>query len=159
LNIEAFYSAIRYDDEPDKLPTMGDASLTYGTKRLLKLFKEKGHKSLFISRNLPVFFLGPIWFLYRRLYLLAALMPLVGFLIEYSLSRNGVNVLAIEVIEFCFTVYVSLFANSLYINNTRRRFAKGYNSNPSRIAVYLGIGSALLTIVVALIGLELYLLF
>lgn len=158
MNIEEFYRAIRHKDEPEVLPTNADGEiLSYGTKKLLKLFKEKSHKSLFISRNLPVIFLGPIWFLYRRMYLLAVLIPIVSFFIEYILRQYISNEIALDILELCFTVYVSLFANSLYINNTRRRHAKGYKSTPSRLAVYCGLGCVLLLILVALVGLKQYL--
>jgi hypothetical protein len=54
-----------------------------------------------------------------------------------SITKNDI---VVDCLELAFAIYISLFANSFYINNTRRMFAKGFNSNPSRRAVYVGGG-------------------
>lgn len=60
MNIEEFYTAIRHKFEPETLAEANDKALTYSTRRYVKLFKTKRHKSLFVSRNIPAIFLGPI---------------------------------------------------------------------------------------------------
>jgi hypothetical protein len=158
MNIEEFYTAIRHKFEPETLSEESEEWLTYGTRRYVKLFKTKGHKSLFISRNIPAVFLGPLWFLYRRMYSWACAFPAVWFGIEYVLRQYTHNDIVVDFLELVFSIYVSLFANSLYIKNTRRRCAKGLNSTPSRFVVYGGIAVAILSGIVALLLLKLYLL-
>jgi hypothetical protein len=156
VNIEEFYTAIRHKFEPETFAEANETVLTCGTKRCLKLFKTKGHKSLFISRNIPAIFLGPFWFLYRRMYVLAFVFPAMWFGIEYIIRRYSSSDIVVDCLEVVFEIYVSLFANSLYINNTRRRFAKGLNSSPSRRAVYAGVVGVILSVVGALVMLKMY---
>jgi hypothetical protein len=158
MTIYEFYSAIRHKFEPEMLSEESEEALTYGTRRYVKLFKTKGHKSLFISRNIPAIFLGSLWFLYRRMYAWACAFPAVWFGIECALRQYTHNDIVVGFLELAFAIYVSLFANSLYINNTRRRCAKGLNSSPSRLAVYAGIAVAILSGIVALLLLILYFL-
>jgi hypothetical protein len=54
-----------------------------------------------------------------------------------SITKNDI---VVDCLELAFAIYISLFANSFYINNTRRMFAKGFNSTPSHRAVYVGGG-------------------
>lgn len=136
MNIEEFYVAIRHKNDPETLAQASEGSLTYGTKQYLKLFRTKGHKPLFISRNISAIFLGPLWFLYRRMYTLAFVIPIIWFIIGYFLRQYDVKENTALLFEIVFDVYVSLFANSLYINNVRRRFAKGLHSTPSRWVIY-----------------------
>lgn len=156
MNIEEFYTVIRHKFEPETLSEANEEALTYGTRRYLKLFKIKGHKSLFYSRNIRLFFLGPFWFLYRRLY--AFVFPVLWFGIEFGIRQYTENDIVVDCFELAFAVYVSLFANSLYINNTRRRFEKGLNSSPSRLEIYAGVVGIVLCGVVALAMLKLYLI-
>ena len=156
MNIEEFYTAIRHKFEPETFAEVNDGGLSFGTRRYVKLFRTKGHKSLFISRNIPAIFLGPLWFLYRRLYVLAFVFPAIWFGIEYIIRRYSSSDIVVDCLELVFAIYVSLFANSLYINNTRRRFAKGLNSSPSRRAVYAGVVGAVLSGIGALMLLKMY---
>ena len=139
MKIEEFYTAIRHKFEPQTLAEAGEEALTYGTRRYIKLFRTKGYKPLFVSRNIPAIFLGPIWFLYRRLYALALVFPILWFGIELGIRQYTKNDILVDCLELVFSIYISLFANSLYINNTRRRFARGVKSSPSRLAVYAGV--------------------
>jgi hypothetical protein len=136
MTLEEFYTAICHKFEPERLEQVNEDSLTYGTRQYLELFRRKGHKSLFVSRNVSVIFLGPLWFLYRRMYTLAFVIPMLWFIIEYFLRQYNIKENTILLFEIVFDVYVSLFANSLYINNVRRRFAKGFHSTPSRWVIY-----------------------
>ena len=156
MTIEEFYAAVRHKYEPETLAEANEGSLTYGTRRYLKLFRTKGHASLFISRNIPAIFLSPFWFLYRRIYGLAFILPAIWFMIECSLRQYTKNDIVVDCLELAFAVYVSLFANSFYINTVRRRYAKGLNSNPSRLAVYLGVGGVMLGVVLTLVALKTY---
>lgn len=139
MTLEEFYIAIRLKSEPQTLAEVNEDLLTYGTRRYLKLFREKGHTPLFISRNIPAIFFSPFWFLYRRIYVLAFIFPLLWFIIEFGVRQYTQNDIVVDGLELAFAIYISLFANSFYIKNTRRRFAKGFNSNPSRRAVYVGV--------------------
>ncbi|MDP3935381.1 MAG: hypothetical protein Q8Q56_00055 [Alphaproteobacteria bacterium] len=65
MNIEEFYTAIRHKFEPETLAETNEEALTYGTRLYLKFFNTR-----FISRDIPANFLGPIRFLYRRMYVL-----------------------------------------------------------------------------------------
>ncbi len=158
MNIEEFYTAIRHKFEPETLVAANEGSLTYSTRRYIKLFRKKRYKPLFISRNIPAIFLGPFWFLYRRLYALAFLFPIIWFGIEFGIRQYTKNDILVDCFELAFSIYVSLFANSLYINNTRRRFAKGLNSSPSRFAVYAGVVGCVLCWIMMLVLLKLYFL-
>jgi hypothetical protein len=87
MDLEEFYIAIRLKSEPQTFAEVNEDSLTYGTRRYLKLFREKGCASLFISRNIPAIFLGPFWFLYRRKYALAFTFPVIWFILEYGIRQ------------------------------------------------------------------------
>ncbi|MCP5322530.1 MAG: DUF2628 domain-containing protein [Candidatus Paracaedibacteraceae bacterium] len=150
MNIQEFYAAIRHKFEPEVLAQASENSLSYGTRQYLKLFKNKGHKPIFISRNIPAIFLGPIWFLYRRMYVHALLFLIISFGIELFLMQLSPPWISEILGDVVFSIYVSLFANSLYINNTRRRFKKGLMSSPSRLSIYLGL---LVPVVVGVLGL------
>jgi hypothetical protein len=156
VNIEEFYVAIRHKFEPETFAEANEEVLTYGTKRYIKLFRTKGHKSLFISRNIPAIFLGPLWFLYRRMYVFAFVFPAIWFGIEYIIRRYSSSDIVVDCFELVFSIYVSLFANSLYINNTRRRFAKGLNSSPSRRSVCAGVVGVVLCGIGVLVVLKMY---
>jgi hypothetical protein len=77
-----------------------------------------------------------------------------------SITKNDI---VVDCLELAFAIYISLFANSFYINNTRRVFAKGGNSNPSHRAVYVGGGGGvevdILRGVLALMALKIYFTF
>lgn len=158
MNIQEFYNAIRHKFEPETLAQANENSLSYSTRQYLKLFKNKGHKPIFISRNIPAIFLGPIWFLYRRMYIYAFLFPIISFGIELFLMRFSPSWKAEIIGDVVFSVYVSLFANSLYINNTRRRFKKGLMSSPSRLAIYVGLLVPVLVGALGLLILKIYFL-
>ena len=156
MTIEEFYTAIRHKGEPETLAHANETSLTYGTRRYLKLFRTKGQKPLFVSRNVSAIFFSPFWFLYRRMYALAFLFTVIWFLIEYGIRHYTNNEIVVDCLELAFAVYVSLFANSFYFNNVRRRHAKGLNSNPTRLVIYLGMVSVMLGIVLMLVMLKMY---
>lgn len=156
MNIEEFYLAIRHKFEPQTLAEANEDSLAYGTRRYLKLFRENGHKPLFISRNIPAIFLGPLWFLYRRMYVLAFVVPIVWFVIEYGIRQYTNNDIVVDCLELAFAMCVSLFANRFYINNTRKRFAKRLNSTPSRYPVYVALFGTIICIIVMLVALKMY---
>lgn len=156
MNIKEFYLAIRHKFEPETLSTANKDSLTYGTRRYLKLFTENGHKPLFISRNIPAIFLGPFWFLYCRMYIFALIFPIIWFAIEYGIRHYTKNDIIVDCLELTFCVYVSLFANSLYINTVRNRFAKGVNSAPSRYAIYAALLGITICIILMLVALKMY---
>lgn len=158
MNIEEFYSAIRHKDDPKTFIETNEKSLTYSTLHYLKLFRREGHKPIFISRNIPALFFGPIWFLYRKMYVFAFLFPIISFGIEV-LMRHYSPVEETWVLgDIIFPIYVSLFANSLYINNTRRRFKKGLMSSPSRLPIYIGLLTPILGGALGLIILKIYFL-
>jgi hypothetical protein len=159
MNLEEFYTAIRHKSEPQTFAEANEDLLTYGTRRYLKLFREKGHTSLFISRNIPAIFFSPLWFLYRRIYVLAFIFPLIWFIIEYGVRQYTHNDMVVDCLELAFAIYISLFANSFYINSTKKRRAKGLNSNPSRAAIYLGIFGAIGGGIVMLLALKMYFMF
>ncbi len=74
-----------------------------------------------------------------------------------SITKNDI---VVDCLELAFAIYISLFANSFYINNTRRMFAKGFNSNPSHRAVYVGgVEVDILRCVLALMTLKMYFTF
>jgi hypothetical protein len=159
MTLEKFYTAIRHKSEPQTLAEANEDLLTYGTRRYLKLFRKENHKPLFISRNIPAIFFSPFWFLYRRMYVLAFIFPLVWFIIEYGVRQYTQNDILVDCLELAFAIYISLFANSFYINNTRKRFAKGLNSTPSSFAIYAGVGGVVMCFVLALMALKIYFTF
>ncbi len=66
MDLEKFYTAIRLKSEPQTFAEANEDSLTYGTRRYLKLFRTKGHKSLFISQIFRLFFRAVLVFISQK---------------------------------------------------------------------------------------------
>lgn len=155
MNPSDFYNAIRFDDEPEhaSVQTPG-VSISKETSFYMRQFHSHQGRPFFLSRNLPAFFFGPIWFLYRRMYMWAAIVWLIPFGVNAWIHHlRGAEVTAL-VWEIGAALFISLIANALYIQNTKRRYRKGLRSAPSKGAIYTAVlgGYALIILVVLILN-------
>jgi hypothetical protein len=146
MKIEEFYTAIRHKFEPETLSEESEEALTYGTRRYVKLFKTKEHRSLFISRNIPAMIFGSGWFAFRRMYLHAFILFIIGSIATITLYEYVIG----DYIAYIINVVVGLFGNALYFQNVKRRGLKGYRSEGSikSCLIYLAI-QTMITLAIA----------
>ncbi|QOL19734.1 DUF2628 domain-containing protein [Candidatus Bodocaedibacter vickermanii] len=139
MKIEEFYTAIRHKNDPatyaevvdqlddEKYALLQARTLTTDTRFYLKQFIGHMNNQLFISRNIPAIIFGPGWFAFRRMYLHAFILFIVGGVATIALYEYVVG----DYIAYIINAVVGVFGNALYFQNVKRRSLKGYRSEGS----------------------------
>lgn len=139
MNIEEFYTAIRHKNDPatyaevvdqlndEKYALLQTRTLTTDTRFYLKQFIGHMNNQLFISRNIPAILFGPGWFAYRRMYLHAFVLFILGSVATISLYEYVIG----DYMAYIINVVVGLFGNAFYFQNVKRRSLKGCRSEGS----------------------------
>lgn len=86
------------------------------TNYYLKYFDKRKNTNYFSSWNWPCFFLTYYWLLYRKLYLHAAILIPVTFILSRVLGKKSFILIA-----FVIRILLSIFANAIYLNNAERK--------------------------------------
>jgi hypothetical protein len=139
MNIEEFYGAIRHKNDPETFAEVADQlddekyallenrTLTTDTRFYLKQFLKYFNSRWFISRNIPAMIFGAAWFAFRRMYLYASILFIIGSMATFLLYEYVIG----DYIYCIINLVVGIFANALYFQNVERRNLKGYRSEGS----------------------------
>lgn len=114
---------------------------------MLTFCKFKGQKKfLTLTFNLYAFILGPFWFAYRKMYILAIISAITNFIIS-----SFIPVLEIRV---CINFMISLLANRLYYESLKIKYCKIKNKfNEGQVIDQLkrqGVKSKLIIVIIIL---------
>lgn len=111
----SYMSENDYVSDEELITFIGKRNTYYYNKYISKAKNE----NIFISWNWPSFFLGMYWLLYRKLYLVAAV--LIIFTISLSNQfEDGIPWL----IFFGIRILLAMFANNIYLKNSIRKISK-----------------------------------
>jgi hypothetical protein len=139
MNIEEFYGCIRHKNDPAKYEEIvaqlddetyalsKNRTLTADTRFYLKQFLEHQPHKWFISRNIAASIYGPVWFAYRRMYLIAIIVVLIHIGLFLTLYEYVIG----DYVSFIANFIIGFLGNAFYFFNTKRRLSLGYRSEAS----------------------------
>lgn len=132
MNIEAFYTSIRRDTDPEHL----GEGVSYHTAHYLKAFERK---DLFYW-NWAAFLLAPFWMLYRGLYAPYVVLMVSGVLLSYFPEPLILTLLVY--------IAIGVYGDSMYIYFVQKAHDRGQRMPPGEIPMFMLIGMHVLVVFV-----------